>query len=336
MPARGFTGTARAAEPRKATDRLRDAARVTQRTTRAQVLGRTAAALTEHAPSRTDSSAGDDPWDDVPEELEPIDEDALEAEDFVYTEQQRRGRPAIAFHHAPRWTAPSHASAADPGALAGDLRITVRDPVALSPDDDVATLELVRDELMRIGVALERLQGRALLADSRPDAVLRLTAMTQKKLAEEAAVSTSVLSRRRREIVEAPWGLVPLEFFWWLGQPGLDADEAQALIRELRSNPTAKALAIAQRVAQRCTAPARSELRADAIRRQVPVMRALLPLMPTLVALSDSLTRVPLSDLEETVEQAVFDRTGQRLSKRGRGLVRLALAGAFSNDWESL
>jgi len=137
------------------------------------------------------------------------------------------------------------------------------------------------------------------------------------------------LSRRRREIIEAPWGLAPLEFFWWKRDQGLDLLEARLLLQTLRSSPQIEARSAARQVAEVVAVPSEVANRIDAIRKQVPVMRSLLLLLPTLNLLAAALPHVDLNDQDVLVEQTVLSATGRALDNRGRGLVRLALTGVF-------
>jgi len=274
-----------------------------------------------------DRDLSDDPWLDVPEELEPVDDDALD-EDVSLYENERHRRPAIIYSRATPWTFPADAVPADPYAVESDLRVTVHRPMTGRTDDPWAG-EIVGEELQRIAVALDRRQGRALRATSRPEAFVGLEPMSQKQLAEEARISTSVLSRRRREIIEAPWGLAPLEFFWWKRDQGLDLLEARLLLQTLRSSPQIEARSAARQVAEVVAVPSEVANRIDAIRKQVPVMRSLLLLLPTLNLLAAALPHVDLNDLDVLVEQTVLSATGRALDNRGRGLVRLALTGVF-------
>ena len=70
--------------------------------------------------------------------------------------------------------------------------------------------------------------------------------------------------------------------------------------------------------------------RADAIRKQVPVMRSLLPVLPTLDLLGRSLADIDLEELDRIVDDLVLRECGRHLEKRGRGLVRMGLVGAFA------
>lgn len=294
--------------------------------TRLLRLNRALAVLAERAALR-DGAPSDDPWPDVPEELEPVDEDALDEDEFLYIGGRYRN-PMITYSRASAWAPPPGAVPTDSFAVVGDLRMTVRRPM-IGRNDDPWAGELVGVELQRIAAALDHLQGKALRATTRPEAFVRLEPMSQKRLAEEASISTSVLARRRREIIEAPWGLAPLEFFWWKRSNGLDLVEARLLVKVLRSEPELEARAVARRVAEVVAAPSETSNRIEAIRKQVPVMRSLLPLLPTLNLLAGALIDVDFDDLDRLIEEAVRNESGNALDKRGRGLVRLALAGAF-------
>jgi hypothetical protein len=294
---------------------------------RSLLLDRTLALLTEHEPARPDGDSDVDPWHDVPEELEPLDEDAVEGDDFVL-DRRRSLRAAITFSAAPSWPLRPDVVPSRPHDCGGDLRVTVRSTPQRS-DDDPFTADLVRDELRRIGAALDQLQARTLRAASRAEAFVLLEPVSQKRLADASGISPTVMSRRRREIIEAPWGLVPLEFFWWKRANGLDLVEARLLAELLDADPDIEARAVARRTAEAVAAPSMVAKRAEAIRKQVPVMRSLLPLLPTLNLLSRALTEVDLEHLEFVVKEAVRSESGHELDDRGRGLVRLALAGAF-------
>jgi hypothetical protein len=291
-------------------------------------LNRALAALTEQAPLRSDRHTEDDPWPEVPEELEPVDEDPVQEDDLVYIGERRR-RPVITFSRVSFWAPPDDAVPADPYAVDAGLRITIYRP-AIGWSDDPWTSEIVGDELQRIAAALDHLQARALRAQSREEAYVRLERITQKTLAAEAEVDESTVSRRRREIIEAPWGLAPLEFFWWKRDRGIDLIEAQLLVQLLRSDPGLEDRGLARRVAEKVASPTETVHRTDAIRKQVPVMRSLLPLLPTLNLLSEALAEFDLEELDSIVSEVVRNESGNALDKRGRGLVRLALAGAFT------
>jgi hypothetical protein len=295
--------------------------------TRMLRLSRALSVLAEHEALR-DRDQDSDPWPDIPEELDPVDHEATDDADFFYAAKRRR-RPAIAYSRASLWPAPANASPADPFAIEGDLRVTIHRPLA--GDSDSSASDLVADELQRIAAALDQLQSRALRASSRPEAFECLEPMSEKTLAQRAAVSPSVLARRRREIVEAPWGLAPLEFYWWKRERGLDLIEGRQLARVLWSEPDLGDRAVARRVAEQTAAPAEVAHRIDAIRKQVPIMRSLLPLLPTLSLLSRALTEVDLEELDDLIGEALNSESGHTLDKRGRGLVRLGLVGAFDD-----
>lgn len=292
-------------------------------------LNRTLAVLAEQVPI-LNQDQDDDPWPDVPEELEPIDDDALDEEDLRPARERRR-QPAIVFSRVTTWAPPADAVPAEPYVVHSDLRVRVRRPDMRS-NDEPWTDDLDGGELQRVASALDHLQGRALRAASRAEAFVCLETMSQKRLAEEAEISTSFLARRRREIVEAPWGLAPLEFFWWKRAQGLNLVEARLLAQVLKSSPDLEARTAARRVAEVVAAPHEVASRTDAIRKQVPVMRSLLPLLPTLNLLSGALTDVDFEELDDFVDEAVQTESGSTLDRRGRGLLRLVLAGALTDE----
>lgn len=331
MPAGNSNGRGRTVAPAVTTGvgRNREVSKGTV-PTRDQRLSRLAVVLAEQAPMRDAREDEDDPWPDIPEELEPIDDDAIDDDDQMSSGRFLR-HPLIVYSRAANWAPPAGAVAAESDDTEGDLRVTVRDPQGGPREHDPGTLAIIHDELHRIAAALDRLQGRALMASTRVDAVASLTLMSQRDLAVEAGggVDEPKVSRRRRAIIEAPWGQVPLEFFWWRRSDGLSVAEARELIAELRRNPTRPALAIARCVAEAHSHSAAVKTRADAIRHQVPQMDALLTFIPTLNMLSHRIAEVEREELHAVVDKAVFDQTGVHLNARGAGLVRLGLAGAF-------
>ncbi len=292
-------------------------------------LNRTLAVLAEQMPILVESG-NDDPWADVPEELEPFDDDALDEQE-LRTVGERRPRPAIVFSRAPAWAPPTDATPAERHAVHGDLRVRVLRPDP-GPNRELWTDDLDGGELARVAWAIDHLQGKALRSSTRAQAFVDLEPMSQKRLAEEAGLSTSFLARRRREIIEAPWGLAPLEFFWWKRSQGLTLVEARLLASVLESSPELEARAAAKQVAEELAAPQDVVSRTDAIRKQVPVMRSIIPLLPTLNLLSGALTDIDFEDLDEFVDEAVRTESGSSLDKRGRGLLRLVLAGAFADE----
>ncbi|WP_460359123.1 hypothetical protein [Mycobacterium sp. ZZG] len=314
----------------RATERGADKARGTKPSL-GHLLSRAAVTLAEQVPSRDAHDSYDEPWPDVPEELEPVDDDAVDDEDFdvggTYTQ-----RPMIVYSRAAPWVPPASARSAESDGIDGDLRFTVRSPQDGLRNHDPATVAIIVDEIHRIAAALERLQPRALAARTRIEAVRKMMPMQQKELAAEFGdpkTTSPLLSRRRREIIQAPWGLVPLEYFWWFKDDGLSVVEARDLITELRTDADRPALAIARVVAERHSLPGVVATRADAIRHQVPQMRALLPFVPMLNILSQKVIQAERENLEKMVDEEVLQQTGLKLNKRGAGLVRLGLAGAF-------
>lgn len=268
----------------------------------AQRLDRALEIVQASAPPQT--AAGDeddDPWPDVPEELEPFDDDGLDDPDW-WPDGDEPLRPWITFSGS--W-------------------VTIAPLRAVSDTPDAVWH--ARDDARRVAEALQWVQGAALAAQSLPEALERRVPMTQKELAEAAAADAPMLSRRRRELIETRWGVVPLEFFWWAPPHGLSVAEARCLLRSLIDEPAATDNAVATRAATSLGAPART----DAMRKQVPILRALLPLLGTLNSLSRRLVHHDFEDLVQLAREPVEAAVGAPLEKRGMGLVRHALSGAF-------
>lgn len=295
--------------------------------TRLLRLSRALVNLAEHEIPR-DRADDDDPWPDIPEELDPVDDDAVEDEDFLPGVKSRQ-RPAITYSRATPWPVAGDAASADRFSDS-DLRVTVRRP-ARSAGSDPATEDLAAEELQRIAAALDDLQSNALRASSRLGAFECLEPISEKQLATQAAVSPSVLSRRRREVIEAPWGVAPLAFYWWKRKDGLDLTEARLLARVLQREPELEDRTVARRVAEHSAGPVEVAHRIDTIRKQVPIMRALLPLLPTLNLLSETLTEIDPEEVDELIEAALGSRSSDGLARRGRALVQMALVGAFDD-----
>jgi hypothetical protein len=192
------------------------------------------------------------------------------------------------------------------------------------PDRDEVAANEVQSELAAIAKALAEHQSAAILASSRLDAYDELQPMTERALADAASCDVAALSRRRRSLIDCPWGLVPLEYFWWKGHDGLRVAEARRLVSLLLKQPGITDLAAAAQVvaANRFADPEKARRRTDTIRKQVPVVRAILPHLDLLNSWSAAF---PFVDEEELEQQL-----GLTPSVRGRGLVRLALVGCFA------
>jgi hypothetical protein len=303
-----------------------------------QRLQRTIAAAIPPPDERADledDEFDDDPFPDVPEELEPVDEEEPRLEPTERTDPTGRGLspPAISFSEFAGWstrsTSPggSHLGARHPSGL----RIRLRRSGASSPDRDEVAAADAEEDLAAIAHAIGGYQYAAIVARDQAGAFSALRPMTQRALARRAALGESAISRRRRIIVECPWGLTPLEFFFWKkGSTVFDVPDIRALARVLLEEPDVSDSAASRRVAELARGIPKDATRlADALRHQVPVLRVLLAQLTQVNAMASSLPFVDLDELEATLGSAVESTHGGHLAARGKTLVRLGLAGAF-------
>jgi hypothetical protein len=207
--------------------------------------------------------------------------------------------------------------------MARGMQIRIVTTPGGGPDRDEVASGEAEAELAAIATALAEHQPTAILASSRLSAYDELQPMTERALADAAGCDVAALSRRRRSIIECPWGLVPLEYFWWKGHDGLRVAEARRLVALLVDQPRIADLAAAAEVvaAERLADPQERRRRTDTVRKQVPVVRAILP---HLDLLNSSSAVFPFIDEEELEQQL-----GLTPKVRGKGLVRLALIGCF-------
>lgn len=291
---------------------------------------------------REDDDYEPDPWDELPEELDPDDTDALTDDDYVddvddkpLVPRSARSRPIITFSRFSGWSQRPGALTAH--ALGRPTRSAPRAPgmqvrTAATPGggpdrDEVAASE-AEAELEAIAQALADHQPSAILASNRLGAYDELQPMTERALAEAAGCDVAALSRRRRSLIACPWGVVPLEYFWWKRHDGLRVAEARRLVSILQDQPRTANLAAAAQVvaADRLADPEERRRRTDTIRKQVPVVRAILPHLDLLNGWSAAF---PFTDEEELEKQL-----GLTPGVRGKGLVRLALIGCFAGRSE--
>lgn len=289
---------------------------------------------------RDDDEADIDPYLDIPEELEPDDPDEPTSS-FPVAERdgRRRPTPSISFSDFTGWAgrpdpgAGSHGrvSAAPTSSVPG-LRIRVTHNTTTGQDrDDVAAVD-ADDDLDAIAAAVGGIQYAAVVANGQAEAYDALVPMTQKTLAETAGLDEPSVSRRRRAVVQCPWGLVPLEFFCWKkSTTALRAADARALAGILLAEPAITDLASARRVAETIGHTAEEVRRlADALRHQVRVLRVLLHQLPLVNGMASALAMIDIEELEATLNDSVEAALGAALTARGKGLVRLGLAGAFA------
>ena len=276
-----------------------------------------------------------DPWDEPPEELDPDDTDALTDDDpgdeKPLTAWSRRPSAIITFSEFSGWgqrpdplTSRVVRRPTRSAPTARGMQIRIVTIPGGGPDRDEVAANEVQSELAAIAKALAEHQSAAILASSRLDAYDELQPMTERALADAASCDVAALSRRRRSLIDCPWGLVPLEYFWWKGHDGLRVAEARRLVSLLLKQPGITDLAAAAQVvaANRFADPEKARRRTDTIRKQVPVVRAILPHLDLLNSWSAAF---PFVDEEELEQQL-----GLTPSVRGRGLVRLALVGCFA------
>ena len=127
-------------------------------------LSRTLANLAEHPAAKTQHQPDEETWPDLPEELHPIEEDALDGDDFVAAGRLVDAR--IVYSRAEPFEPPRGALCLDASPMAGELRATVR-AGASDWSDDPFTDAIVNEELVRVAAALDHLQAAALRAESR-------------------------------------------------------------------------------------------------------------------------------------------------------------------------
>lgn len=282
-----------------------------------------------------------DPWEDLPEELEPSDPDEP-ADGFPIDGRTGRHRPmpSITFAAFAGWAnrpdpllarhirRPSSGMPTAPG-----LVVRIAGVPGGGPDHDEVAVAEVEANLAAIANALAARQFAAVTAGTSSEAFDALIPMTQRSLAEAAGLNEAAVSRRRRSIVECPWGQAPLQFFCWKRKSdmGLHALEARRLVEIIIAQPRLAAAVTGRLVAEEfLTDESVVAKRADALRKQVRVVRSVL--LPQLGRFNTMAAALPLVDLDELTRQ--MDEELRRhqhpeLRERGMGLVRLALAGTF-------
>lgn len=288
---------------------------------------------------RDDDEAELDPYPDIPEELEPDDPDEP-VQDSALSDGMGRRRPVpmISFSEFTGWDTGSHRDlgrdqgvTASPTSSVPGLRVRVAHTAAVGADRDVLAAADADDDLDAIAAAIGETQYAAVTARGSAEAFDALVPMTQKKLAEVAGLDESAVSRRRRTVIECPWGVVPLEFFCWKkSATAWRAADARALAEILLAEPAISDLAAARRVAASLgNTPEAVRRLADALRQQVRVLRVLIHQLPLVNGTASALTTIDLDELEATLNASVEAALGSPLTDRGKGLVRLGLAGAF-------
>ena len=129
-----------------------------------------------------------------------------------------------------------------------------------------------------------------------------------------------------------PVGPGALAFFCWK-KPGttLSTTEVRALAEILLAEPSTTNLAAARAVANTVRYTQEDvKLFADALRQQIPVLRVLLTHLPLVNAMAAALVIVDIDELEARLNEAVMTTLTKAFTKRGKVLLQLGLAGAFS------
>jgi hypothetical protein len=270
-----------------------------------------------------------DEYEDAPEELEPVDEDEPEGEDH-WGAPNRGLFPSIRFVPRTRPRLRGSYADLDEEEHSQSLAIIVAsDPSEASGSELVGRLQ-GEQTLRAIGTALARLQRSAITARDMPSAYDALEPMTQRQLGKASGVTETVLSRRRNMLVEAPWGIVPLSFYCWKKAGGaLSSGEATMLAQLVVAQPDASDLLIAREVAAAVCSPDDVAARADALRKHVPAMRVLVAFIPRLNTASHALALADIDELEANINEDITAAIGADLKKRGKGLVRYGLVGAY-------
>ena len=187
---------------------------------RAQRHSRSNAVAPSSADDRVERGDDDidiDPYPDIPEELEPDDPDHLDP--WWSLDETRRRRLAGPQHLllnirrlGPPPGSPGRRqvrASPSPTPSVPGLRIRItRNQGAGADLDDVAAADADHD-LAAIASAVGHGQYQAVVAGSQAEAFDALTPMNQKRLAEESGLGEYSISRRRRVIIECPWGLAP-------------------------------------------------------------------------------------------------------------------------------
>lgn len=324
---------------------------VTRRTTKglSPSLGQRLSRTLANSPSTDDDHwdheedvVDPDPWDELPEELEPSDlDEPADGFDIDSRAGRRRLMPSITFASFTGW-----ADRPDPLAAYHVGRASSRSPSVPGvtfriagvpsggPDYDELAVAEVEANLAAIAAALTARQFAAVTAGTSSQAFDALVPMTQRMLAEAAGLNEPAVSRRRLSIIECPWGQAQLQFFCWKRKSdmGLHPSEARRLVEILIAQPRLAAAAAGRLVAEEFLADESViAKRADALRKQVPVVRSVL--LEQLGRFNTMAAALPLVDLEELTQQMdkeLRSHDDLELRRRGMGLVRLALAGAFA------
>jgi hypothetical protein len=208
----------------------------------------------------------------------------------------------------------------------GELDDEVRPPSTLLMSDPLHWEEALKryEKLAQLATALERQQREALLAATLAEAFRKLRRLTNVDLAREVGLEArggSGVSRNRFTIIEAPFGLVPLAFFAsWSPESPERVAELENLAAVLADTPQLSDAEAARRAAETAE-------RADALRKQVRAVRAVLT-RPDLVARHRR--RFPLTDWRRL--RTDLQRDTATVSDRGKLAYCMALVGLMVPD----
>jgi hypothetical protein len=149
--------------------------------------------------------------------------------------------------------------------------------------------------------------------------------LEQKELAETASVAADWLSRRGGLVVQCPWGLVPIEFFWWKKPTSTEflRDATRHAMIMVRNGDGREPTSIAREAVLKVagtTAKVRSQ-DVNGLSKLVPELR--------LVAAGTSMVLAHRAKLPRATAKMLKDALGL---KRGEWVAAMALCGVFDEE----